>query len=107
MIHLSVRKINPEHVETFREWMGQLDGPRREEALATLDDEGCSHELARLIDGSEGPIVIYAMEVESVEKSRNAARRSTHPIDKEHRAVMDLAIGDRLAIEQLLDLRRW
>ena len=106
VIRLTIRKVNPEHIELFREWMTQLNGPRREEALATLEDEGCSHELAVLVEGPEGHLVIYAMEVESVEKSREAADNSTHPIDKEHRAVMDKAIGGRPSLEKLLDLRR-
>lgn len=106
MIHLTIRKVNPEHVELFRDWMAQLNGPRREEALATLDNEGCSHELAVLVEGPDGPLIVYAMEVESVEKSRVAAENSTHPIDKEHRAVLDKAIGERPSLEKLLDLRR-
>jgi len=106
VIHLAVRRVNPEHLELFREWMAQLNGPRREEALATLDDEGCSHELAVLVEGPDGPLVIYAMEVESIEKSRDAADSSTHRIDKEHRAVMDKAVGERPSLEKLLDLHR-
>ncbi len=86
--------------------MGQLNGPRREEALATLDDEGCSHELAVLVEGPDGPMVIYAMEVESVERSIEVANSSTHRIDQEHRGVMDVAIGARPSIECLLDLHR-
>ena len=106
MIHLVVRRVNPEHLELFREWMAELNGPRREEALATLGDEGCSHEVAVLVEVPDGHLVIYAMEVESVEKSREAADNSTHPIDKEHRAVMDKAIGELPSLEKLLDLRR-
>ena len=106
MIHLAVRRVNPEHLELFREWMAQLNGPRREEVLATLDDEGCSHELAVLVKGPDGPLIIYAMEVESIEKSRDAADNSTHRIDKEHRAVMDKAVGERPSLEKLLDLHR-
>lgn len=86
--------------------MGQLNGPRREEALATLDDEGCSHELAVLVEGLDGPMVIYAMEVESVERSIEAANSSTHRIDQEHRGLMDVVIGGRPSIECLLDLHR-
>ena len=73
MIHLAVRRVNPELLEIFREWMAQLNGPRRDEALATLVDEGCSHELVVLIEDPEGPLVICAMEVESIEKSSEAA----------------------------------
>jgi len=106
VIHLAVREVKPEHLDLFRDWMGQLNGPRRAEALATLDDEGCSHEIVVLIEGPDGPLVIYAMEVESIERSRNAADNSTHPIDAEHRAILDRAIGDRPPLERILDLHR-
>ena len=105
MIQLVVRKVKPEHVDLLRDWMGQLNGPRRGEALATLVDEGCTHERVVLIEGADGPVVIYVMEVESVEHARNAAENSTHPIDAEHRAVLDTAIGERVGYELLLDLR--
>jgi len=59
-----------------------------------------------LIEGPDGPLVIYAMEVESIERSRNAADNSTHPIDAEHRAILDRAIGDRPPLERILDLHR-
>jgi hypothetical protein len=105
VIQLSVRKVNPEHLELFRHWMAQIDGPRRAEALATLMNEGCTHEIAALIEGPDGPIVIYAMEIESVERSRNAAENSTYAIDKDHYSVMERATGDRVPLEILLDLR--
>ena len=104
MIHLAVRRVNPELLEIFRKWMAQLNGPRHDEALATLVDEGCSHELVGLIEGPDGPLVIYAMEVESIEKSSEAAHYSAHQIDKDHRAVIDRAIGERLSLEKILDL---
>jgi len=106
VIHLAVRNVNSEHLDLFRDWMAQLNGPRRAEALATLEDEGCSHEIAVLLEGPEGPIVIYAMEVESIEQSRDAADHSSHPIDAEHRAILDLAIGDRPSLQRILDLHR-
>jgi pyridoxine/pyridoxamine 5'-phosphate oxidase len=105
MIQLVVRKVKPEHVDLFRNWMGELNGPRRDEALATFVDEGCTHERVLLIEGADGPVVVYAMEVESVEQARNAAETSKHSIDAEHRAVLDTAIGERVEYELLLDLR--
>jgi pyridoxine/pyridoxamine 5'-phosphate oxidase len=105
MIQLVVRKVKLEHVDLFRNWMGELNGPRRDEALATLADEGCTHERVLLIEGADGPVVVYAMEVESVEQASNAAENSIHPIDVEHRAVLDVAIGERVEYELLLDLR--
>ena len=58
MIHLSFRKVEPEHLHELREWMEQLNGPRREEALATLDAEECSHELAAHVVDVDGPLII-------------------------------------------------
>jgi hypothetical protein len=105
MIKLVVRKVKPGHVDLLRDWMEQLNGPRREEALATLADEGCTHERAVLIEGADGPVVVYVMEVESVEQARNAVENSKHRIDAEHRAVLATAIGERVEYELLLDLR--
>lgn len=106
MIHLAIRKVRPEHLNDLRAWMEQLNGPRREEALATLDAEGCSHELAVLVDGADGPLIIYVMEVESLERSREAVENSPHPIDHEHRAVLERSIGVAPTVERLLELRR-
>jgi hypothetical protein len=105
MIQLVVRKVKPEHEDLLREWMKQINGPRRSEALATLSDEGCTHEMALLMQGADGPVVIHVMEVESVERSRNAAENSRHQIDAEHRIVLATAIGERVEYDLLLDLQ--
>jgi hypothetical protein len=84
-IHLAIRKVNSEHLELFRDWMAQLDGPRREEALATLDDEGCSHELAVLIDGPDGPL--WSSMRWKWTASRNHAKRQTTPLTQSTRYI--------------------
>jgi len=61
--------------------MQQANGPRREEALATLVDEGCRHERAYLMDGANGPVLVYVMEVSEVDHSKRVAEASPHPID--------------------------
>lgn len=43
--------------------------------------EGCGQEQAFLIEGTDGPIVVYVMEVEDVERSKQAVVMSKHPID--------------------------
>ena len=80
--------------------------PRRQEALATLVDEGCTHEQTLLIEGSEGPVIIYVMQVDDIEASHEAARSSQHPIDSYHKRVMEQTVGDSLPSELLLDLHR-
>jgi hypothetical protein len=84
--------------------MQQANGPRREEALATMMDEGCRHEQAYLIDGAEGPVIVYVMEVAEIEQSERAAEASVHPIDADHKRMMALALGDQVPAELLLDL---
>ena len=74
------------------------------EALATLVSEGDSRR-GSFIEGADGPVVIYVTQVESVQPARNAAQHSTHPIDAEHRTVLDTALGERVGYELLLDLR--
>jgi hypothetical protein len=104
MLRVAIRYVHPEHVDDLRQWLRTVDGPRREEALATLVDETCTHEQAFLIEGKEGPVVVYVMEVEDVERSRQAAEGSSHPIDADHRRVMRRALGDAVPAEVLLDL---
>jgi hypothetical protein len=95
---------NPDHLELLREWLQTANGPRRSEALATLNDEGCRHEQAYLIEDVDSPAIIYVMEVEDAERSKAVAAQSIHPIDAEHRRVMGLALGDDVPAELLLDL---
>jgi hypothetical protein len=106
MLRVAIRRVNPGRADELREWLAEVNGPRREEALASLVDEGCTHEQAFLIEGADGPVVVYIMEVDDVEASKEAARSSRHPIDADHKRAMDLAVGDPLPSELLLDLRR-
>ena len=61
MLRVSIRRVNPGRANELREWLAEVNGPRRVEALATLVDEGCTHEQAYLIEGTEGPVVVYVM----------------------------------------------
>jgi hypothetical protein len=106
MLRVAIRRVNPGRADQLREWLAEVNGPRREEALATLVDEGCTHEQAFLIEGAEGPVVVYVMEVDHIEASQVAAQSSGHPIDADHKRVMEEAIGETLPSELLLDLRR-
>jgi Family of unknown function (DUF6176) len=67
MLRVAIRRVNPGRADELREWLSEANGPRREEALATLVDEGCNHEQAFLIEGAEGPVVIYVMQVDDID----------------------------------------
>jgi Family of unknown function (DUF6176) len=104
MLRVAIRRVNPGRANELREWLAQVNGPRRVEALATLVDEGITHEQAYLIEGAEGPVVVYVMEVDDIEATQEATRSSEHPIVADHKRVMELAVGDPLPSELLLDL---
>jgi hypothetical protein len=105
MLRVVVREVNPGHLEELRQWLGEVGGARRVEALATLADEDCSHEIALLLQGQTGAMVVHVMEVEEIERSARAARESQHPIDAQHKQVMSSALGGSIQAELLLDLR--
>ena len=105
MIHLVARRIDPDQREHVVEWLRTVDGPRREEALASLEAEGIRHETAMILEGIDGPVIVYAMESEDVERARTIADDSPRPIDGEHRAVMRAADAGAADADILLDLR--
>jgi Family of unknown function (DUF6176) len=104
MLRVAIRHVRPAHVDDLREWLQTVNGPRRDEALETLVEETCTHEQAFLIEGKEGPVLVYVMEVADVEQSRRAPERSSHRVDADHKRVMQLALGDAVPSELLLDL---
>jgi hypothetical protein len=105
VIEISVRRVKPGMEETVRSWLHTVGGSRRGEAAATLIDEGVSHETAVLFETSDGPVVVYAIEADDLDKAYRVASASRHLIDADHKRVMDGALGDPVPIEVLLDLR--
>ena len=105
MIRLAVRSVRPDEEQKLRDWLGVVNGPRSAEALATLAGEGCTHEIGVLVQTSDGPLLVYAMEVQDEERSRQAARDSPHAIDAEHKRVMLSTLSNGLEVETLIDLR--
>lgn len=105
MIHLVARRIRPDHRDRLVTWLREVDGPRRDEALASLAAEGISHETAMLIDTSDGPVIVYAMETDGLDRSKSVADESPRAIDAEHRAIMRAADDGAAAANIVLDLR--
>ena len=104
MLRVAVRRVDPAHLDELRAWLGTANGERRDEALATLADEGVRHEQAYLFRDAEGPLLLYVVEVDDLEAAAEAAARSTHPIDAEHSRIMRLAVGADVDLELALDL---
>ncbi|MRG58966.1 hypothetical protein GE115_03655 [Agromyces sp. CFH 90414] len=105
MIHLVARRIRSDQRDRVVGWLREIDGPRRPEALESLAAEGVDHEAAMIIDTSDGPVIVYAMQTDDLAGSRDVADAPPWIVDAEHRAVM-LAVGDGPApAEVVLDLR--
>jgi hypothetical protein len=104
MLRVSLRRVKADHLDELREWLKTVNGLRRAEAIAMLADEGCRHEQAYLLSDSEGPLLLYVMEVEDVERSRQVVRTSSHPIDADHLQVITQTVGDSIETELVLDL---
>lgn len=105
MIRLAVRRVRPSEEQKLRDWLGAVNGPRSSEALATLTDEGCTHEVGILVQTSDGPLLVYAMEVQDEERSRQAVLDSRYAIDADHKQVMAASLAEEPELERLLDLR--
>ncbi len=58
-----------------------------------------------IIDTSDGPIIVYAMETDDLSRSRAVANGSPRSVDAEHRAVMRSADDGAADAEIVLDLR--
>lgn len=104
MIHLSVRRLKRDHVEAVRAWLAQVETTRRDEAIATLLAEGVTHETAQLLETSDGPVLIYVMEADDIDRARAVGAASDAPIDAEHHAVMRAADDGPVPVETLLDV---
>lgn len=104
-MHLSFRWLRPEHVADVEAWLNEVDTVRRNEALATLVDEGVSHESAHLIDTTDGTILVYAMETMDIEHARSVGAASDAEIDRLHKSIMRPADNGPVSARRVLDLR--
>lgn len=100
MIKLSILKVRPDRVERLRSWFAELTR-RREEVLETFRREGTRHEIVRLLETGDGPVLIYAMEAADLERAAEAFRTSPLPIDREHRDVLRACLAESAATEEL------
>lgn len=96
-------KLKPGSVEKAREW-AMVINCRRDEAMATLQEEGVVLECAFLDQTVEGDFLIYVMKAESFQKAKEAAQRSNHEIDEYHLKFKDEAWEGGKRLEILIDL---
>lgn len=97
MLRLAFSRVQPDKVDRLRAWMKEL-AQREEEVMETFRQETVRHEVAYLLTTSDGPLLVYAIEAESLAQARPL------PIDLEHRQVMREAFAGVVAAECLLEM---
>jgi hypothetical protein len=103
MVRVRFFKVRPERLARLRAWMAEL-AQRDQEVRQTLRQETVRHELAYLIQGPDGPVLVYIIEAEDLGQAARAVRENPLPIDREHQRVMAEVLGDPLSAECLLDM---
>jgi len=103
MLRLIFRQVLPGKEARIRDWLAELSR-RADEVRATFVDETVRHEQAYILETKGGEVLVYAMEFEDLERSRAAFGSSTHPIDVEHKAVMEECLGERIELPVLYDV---
>jgi hypothetical protein len=86
-MHFSrIWKVREGKLETFKNWMDQLDDARRDEALATFEFEHVTREAFVLFPGKDGIQYVVAMN-ETTAGDPLPSDKSV-AINVEHRAIM-------------------
>lgn len=104
MLQLSVRLVHADRVDTLRSWFNEIQTTRREEAIATLIDETVDQETAILVEVGDQHLLVYAMDVEDPAQARRSADSGKHPIDADHRRVLERVLAGTPTHETILDI---
>lgn len=102
MLRTAVFRVHDDQLDRLRDWMSEVTR-RTDEVRETFQHEGTRHEQVHLLEIDDRFFLLYVMEVEDVERSREAFQTSTFPIDQQHREVMASVVAERLPTEVILD----
>ena len=96
--------LEPGSEPLIREWAKTLQEERRDEAIATLVDEGVTIESYFFDPRPEGDYLIGYIRAESLDEAGQIASRSTHEIDSLHQQVRASSWAEVTPLEPLVDL---
>ena len=91
-------RLEPGSLQRVREWAAELNA-RRDEVLATLQDEGVRVESVFL----DGETLVYYLKADSIDKARDVYAGSQHAIDAYHQRFKDETFAERTQLELLVD----
>lgn len=103
MLRVTFREIKPGKERRLKAWLSELN-ERADEVRETFKDETVRAEQGFIVSGPNGPLLVYVMEAGDFECGAAAFAKSKHPIDAEHRAVMQECLGPALEIPPLYDV---
>ncbi|GAA1314276.1 hypothetical protein GCM10009610_35390 [Pseudonocardia xinjiangensis] len=103
MIHVRVARVRPDKLDVLKAWFAEAE-QRADEVRATFEQEGVTHEQAKLISTADGPLLVYAVECADYEAAGEVFRNSTLPIDAEHKRVMAEVLDGQVDTPVLLDI---
>src|SRR5262245_56528358 len=102
MLRVGFARIWPDKESRLRAWLAEL-GSRREEVIESFQRETVRQEQVFIVAGDTGPVLVYAIDAQDLGQATAAYKESTLPIDKEHRAVLQDCLQERLNMEPLFD----
>jgi len=100
MLQVAISRVRPEKEARLRAWLAELN-TRIDEVRETFRDETVRAEQAYIVQGGDGPLLIYVIEAEDFERGAKAYASSHHKIDAEHRAVMGECLAESPKIKPL------
>lgn len=103
MLKLAFRRIRPECEQRLRAWYAELES-RREEVLETLVAERVRHEQSYILESADGPILVWAAELDDPEHAATTFAQSSHPIDREHALVLRECLDERPPVTRVFDI---
>ena len=102
-VRASIIQLKPGSLPRVREWAATIER-RKEEALATLRDEGVQLESWFLFSRGGEDFLIAFMRLESMEKAKRAVAKSLHEIDAYHQQFKADTFAGGQEAELLVDL---
>jgi hypothetical protein len=103
MIHLTVYRVHPDKVDQLKAWLAEA-GSRADEVRETFVREGVRHEVGYLLETSDGPLLVYANELDDYQAALAEFLASQAPIDVQHREIMPQLTNGTVELTPLLDI---
>lgn len=103
MLKIVFFTLKPDQVAVFEAWMAELR-ERREEVFETFVAEGTRHEVVAILENTNPPVVVYAVEADDFDRAQQVFSQSQFPIDLKHKEVLKATVGEKVPHRVLLDL---